>query len=74
MLINRTNNPFYQPFKSQLLGMNLVFKHQDLQMFGLKLNRYEAVHRGSKIRLQVGKGWFNLGYTITDSNIHVVYV
>ena len=27
-------NPFYQPFKSQLLGTKCVFKHQDLQMFG----------------------------------------
>ena len=24
-----------------LLGMKFVFKHQDLQMFGLKLNKYE---------------------------------
>ena len=26
---------------SQLLGIKLVFKHQDLQMFGLKLYKYE---------------------------------
>ena len=26
-------NAFYQPFKSQSLGMKFVFKHQDLQMF-----------------------------------------
>ena len=24
-----------------LLGMKSVFKHQDLQIFGLKLNKYE---------------------------------
>ena len=27
--------------KSQILGMKWVFEHQDLQMFGLKLNKYE---------------------------------
>ena len=26
--------------KSLLLGMECVFKHQDLQMLGLKLNKY----------------------------------
>ena len=28
-------------FKSQLLGTKYVFKYQYLQMFGLKLNKYE---------------------------------
>ena len=32
---------FYQPFKSHLLGIKCVFSHQDLEMFGLKLNKYE---------------------------------
>ena len=31
--------PFYKPIKSLLLGMKLVFKHQDLEMFSLKLNK-----------------------------------
>ena len=34
-------NLFYWPTKSQSLGVKWVFKHQDLQMFGLKLNKYE---------------------------------
>ena len=34
-------NQFYQPIKSLLLGMNCVSKHQDLQIFVLKLNKYE---------------------------------
>ena len=34
-------NPFYQPFKSLLLGTKCVFEHQDLQMFGLILNKYK---------------------------------
>ena len=29
---------FYQPMKSLLFGIQCVFKHQDLQMFGLKFN------------------------------------
>ena len=33
--------PFYNQAKSQLLGMKWVFKHQDLQMCGLKLNKYK---------------------------------
>ena len=32
-------NPFYYPIKSQLLGTKCVFKHQDLQMFDLKINK-----------------------------------
>ena len=32
---------FYQQVKSQLLEIKWVFKHQDLQMFGRKLNKYE---------------------------------
>ena len=27
--------------KTLLLGMKYMFKHQDLQMFGLKINKYE---------------------------------
>ena len=34
-------NPFYQPFKSHLLGTKCVLKHQDLQIFGLQLSKYE---------------------------------
>ena len=33
-------NHFYHPIRSMLLAMKGVFKHQDLQMFGLKLNKY----------------------------------
>ena len=32
-------NVFYYPFKSDLLGTKLVFKQQDSQMLGLKLNK-----------------------------------
>ena len=32
--------PFYYPFKSYLLGMNRVVKHQYLQIIGLKLNTH----------------------------------
>ena len=39
-----------------------MFKHQDVQMFGLKLNKYmssfrplEVVGRGRETQLQVGK-------------------
>ena len=48
MVILRTRNKitdffmilaWASPFKSQLLGMKFVFKHQDLRMFGLKLNK-----------------------------------
>ena len=41
--------------------MNCVSKHQDLQMFGLLLNKYkyfqplEVVGRGSETQLQVGE-------------------
>ena len=27
--------------KSQLVGTTCVFKHKDLQMFGIKLNKYQ---------------------------------
>ena len=33
------SNPFYLPIKSLLLVMKCVFQRQDLQMFGLKLNK-----------------------------------
>ena len=33
--------PFYKAIKSLLLGMKCVFQQQDLQMFGLKLNKHE---------------------------------
>ena len=32
---------FYWPIKSLFLGKKLVLKHQDLHLFGLKLNKYE---------------------------------
>ena len=32
---------FCRSIKSLLLGMKCVFKHQDSQMFGLKINKYE---------------------------------
>ena len=32
---------FYEKIKSQLLGRKFVLKHQDSQMFCLKLNKYE---------------------------------
>ena len=38
--------------------MELVFKHQDLQMFGLKLSNFhplEVADRGSETQLQVGE-------------------
>ena len=54
--------------KSQLLGKKCVSKHQVMQMFGLKFNKYrgnfyplEAVCRGSKTQLKVGR---NLNYLI----------
>ena len=34
-------NLFNYLFKSQLLGMKWVFRQQNLQMVGLKLNKYE---------------------------------
>ena len=47
--------PFYLPIKSLLLKTKCVFKHQDLQIFSLILNKYElfftpfeVVDRGSK--------------------------
>ena len=48
--------------------MKLVFQHQNLQMFDLKINKYksnlhplEVVGRGSETQLQVGE---NLNYLI----------
>ena len=44
-----------------LLGVKFVFKHQNLQMFGLTSNKYEYFHplevvgRGSETQLQVGE-------------------
>ena len=32
---------FYYLIRSQLLEMKWVFKHLDLQMFGVKLNKYQ---------------------------------
>ena len=34
-------NPFDQPSKSKSLAARFVFNNQALQMFGLKLNKYE---------------------------------
>ena len=54
-------NWFYYSIKSLLLGMKWVFKHQNLQMFCFKLNKYfsaiELVGHGSKTQLQVSKNW-----------------
>ena len=44
-------NLFYYHAKSQPLGMKLVFKHQDLQMFGLKFSKLNY----SEPQFQVGK-------------------
>ena len=30
----------FSPIKSEVLGLKCVFEHQDMQMFGPKLNRY----------------------------------
>ena len=54
-------NPCYLPIKSLLLGTKLVFKHQDLLKFGLKLNNMSNFHpldvvgRGSETQRQVGE-------------------
>ena len=59
-------NLFDQQVKSLSLGMKCVFKHQDLQMFGVKLNKHDnllkywvavATHkfRWVKIEFQVGE-------------------
>ena len=52
---------FYQPIKSMLSGIGWVFKHDILQVFGLKLNTdminlytLEVVGRGRGTQLQVG--------------------
>ena len=48
------------PIKALMLGMKCVFKHQDLQMFGLKLNNInplEVVGWGSEKLLQVCGGF-----------------
>ena len=50
-----------------LLGMKWVFRHHDLQMFGLKLGKFEyfrpleVVGRGSETQPQVGE---NFNYLI----------
>ena len=36
---NSRFNPFYSQISSLLLGKKYLFKHQNLQMFGLKLNK-----------------------------------
>ena len=57
--------------KSHLLRMKWVFKHQDLQMFGLKLantgifHPLDVVGRGSETQRQVGE---NLNYSIWRFN------
>ena len=55
-------NLFYQSTKSSLLGMKCVSKHEDLQIYVLKLNKYmtnlqplEVVYRGSETQLQLGE-------------------
>ena len=53
-------NPFHCAIKSQLLGTKWP-KHQDLQIFDLKLNKYElfsppeVVGRGDETQRQVGE-------------------
>ena len=54
-------NIFHLLNKSLLLGTKCVSKHQDLQIFGLKLSidgnfhLLEVVGRGSESQLQVGE-------------------
>ena len=47
-------NLFYLSIKSLILGKKCVFKHQDLQMFGLKLKKESNFHP-----LEVGRIWVN---------------
>ena len=60
-------NLFYWNVRSHRLGIKKVLKHQGLQMFGLKLSKYEyfsqleVVGRYRDPQLQVGK---NLNYLI----------
>ena len=48
---------FYEQAKAQLLGTKCVFKHHDLHMSSLKLNKYDKFHplevvgRGSETQL-----------------------
>ena len=49
---------FYWPIKSLLFVMKCVFEHQDLQMSGFKLSKYEQFSPIFKYRdsqLQVGE-------------------
>ena len=53
---------FSKSIKSMILGNKCVFKHKDLQMFYLKLNKHmhnfhplEVVGSGSETQLQVGE-------------------
>ena len=32
---------FYKQIESQIIGMKCMFRHQDMQLFGLRLNKYE---------------------------------
>ena len=51
-------NPFYYSTKSLILGRKFVSKHQDLQIFVLKLNKYQSlkvVDRGSETQLQMAE-------------------
>ena len=55
------SNPFHWQVTAKSLGMRLVFKYQDLQIFSFKINRCElsnfhslnVVGRGSEAELQV---------------------
>ena len=47
-------NLFYLSIKSLILGKKCVFKHQDLQMFGLKLKKESNFHP-----LEAGRIWVN---------------
>ena len=65
------SNPFYQQTKSSLLlGMKWVFKHQDLQIVGLKLNTYWLVIFCDP-HLEVGKKIRMLRFKGQDNNLEI---
>ena len=43
---------FISQLNHYILGVKCVSKHQDLQIFVLKVNKYEVVGCGSKTQLQ----------------------
>ena len=58
-------NPHHKPIKSLSLGTKCVFKHRELQMFGLKLSKCEYVYplevvgRGNETQL-IGGEYLNI--------------